>query len=146
MEKKMRVLIAEPEKAPYPLCMENTQKAVSDFLGGSCEALMFPEKEVLLFYNDQGRAIGPPPNRAMPGDERYLCGTFLLCGFQGVFLKSLTPVPLSEYLHLLSNPDIRLNFGENRIEFVPVLNGRSHSDTDESGVDIEHEVKDGGAS
>ena len=80
----MKILIIEPEKAPYTKSINGTLKEMQSIVGGTIQVLYpFPE-EVALVCNDEGKLTGLPANRGLfdESGELYdiICGTFFICG------------------------------------------------------------------
>ena len=100
--KTMKVLIVEPEKAPYaaeiPTGLESLQKQV----GGLIQALYLAD--AALICNDEGKLIGLPWNRPLFDEEGKLydiiAGTFLVAGLKEDDFGSLTDAQIRKYTEL----------------------------------------------
>ena len=100
--KTMKVLIVEPEKAPYaaeiPAGLESLQKQV----GGLIQALYLAD--AALICNDEGKLIGLPWNRPLFDEEGKLydiiAGTFLMAGLTEDDFGSLTDEQIQKYTEL----------------------------------------------
>ena len=98
----MKVLIVEPEKAPYaaeiPTGLESLQKQV----GGLIQALYL--SDVALICNDEGKLIGLPWNRPLFDEDGNLydiiAGTFLVVGLTEDDFGSLTDEQIRKYTEL----------------------------------------------
>lgn len=80
----MKILIIEPEKAPYTKVINNTLKEMQNIVDGTIQVLYPFSEEVALVCNDEGKLIGLPANRGLfdESGELYdiICGTFFICG------------------------------------------------------------------
>ena len=73
MNQKIDILIVEPGKEPRLSTVTNDLETL-------------------------GKNMGLPPNRPNPADsEDAICGTFLLCSFEGDRFTSLTPAQQMEF-------------------------------------------------
>ena len=104
MAKEINVLIVEAGKAPRPAKVLNTMDTFAEIVGGPVEAGCYLPQRVMLIRNENGKALGLPPNRANPRAEDYIAGTFLLCGFEGDSFTSLTPAQQMEFQEYFAKP------------------------------------------
>ena len=104
MAKEINVLIVEAGKAPRPAKVLNTMDTFAEIVGGPVEAGCYLPQRVMLIRNENGKALGLPPNRANPRAEDYIAGTFLLCGFEGDSFTSLTPAQQVEFQEYFAKP------------------------------------------
>lgn len=83
MNEKIRVLIVEPEKAPYESEIESSLTAMQMIVGGMIQAVYPFEEPVALVCNDEGKLLGMPLNRGLFMENilyDVIAGTFLICG------------------------------------------------------------------
>lgn len=80
---KIKVLVVEPQKAPYVKEIENTLEAKQEIVGGLIEQLISPKDDVAIILNEEGKIHNLPMNRALYGPDMkpidIIHGTFLLC-------------------------------------------------------------------
>lgn len=80
---KIKVLVVEPQKAPYVKEIENTLEAKQEIVGGWIEQLTLPKDDVAIILNEEGKIHNLPMNRALYGPDMkpidIIHGTFLLC-------------------------------------------------------------------
>ena len=81
--KKIRVLIVEPNKAPYVKEIENTLESKQEIVGGWIEQLRLPKDDAVIILNEEGKINNLPYNRALYDSDGkpidIICGTFLIC-------------------------------------------------------------------
>lgn len=80
----MKVVIVEPLREPYEKEIDPSLQSMQGIVGGTIQAIYpFPDQEIALICNDDGKLIQLIPNRALYDEEGYLfdiiCGTFFLC-------------------------------------------------------------------
>ena len=83
MNEKIRVLIVEPEKAPYESEIESSLTAMQTVVGGMIQAVYPFEEPVALVCNDEGKLLGMPLHRGLFMENilyDVIAGTFLICG------------------------------------------------------------------
>lgn len=116
----MRVVVCEPgeyariadiEYAPRPFdfeVVEFADGAIREIVGDTLAALLsrcLPwDDNVALIYNDRFLLDGSMPNREVGGT--LICGTFLICGFEGYDYASLTEEQAKRYCKELYSPRI----------------------------------------
>ena len=80
---KIKVLVVEPQKAPYVKEIDNTLEAKQEIVGGLIEQLISPKDDVAIILNEEGKLLNLPMNRALYGPDKQpidiIRGTFLLC-------------------------------------------------------------------
>ena len=104
MAQEINVLIVEAGKVPRPAKVLNTMETFAEIVGGPVEAGCYLPQRVMLIRNENGKALGLPPNRANPRAKDYIAGTFLLCGFEGDSFTSLTPAQQMEFQEYFAKP------------------------------------------
>ena len=98
MDQKINVLIVEPGKEPRPSTVTDNLETLQQIVGGPIEAGCYLPQRVMLICNGEGKNMGLPPNRPNPNDsEDYICGTFLLCSFEGEHFASLSPAQQTRF-------------------------------------------------
>ena len=98
MANKIDILVVEPCEAPRPAQVEDTLEAFQQIVGGPIEAGCYLPQRVMLICNGEGKNMGLPPNRPNPTDsEDTICGTFLLCSFEGERFASLSPAQQTQF-------------------------------------------------
>ena len=98
MDQKIDVLIVEPGKGPRLTTVADDLEHLQQIVGGPIEAGCYLPQRVMLICNGEGKNMGLPPNRPNPTDsEDTICGTFLLCGFEGERFASLSPAQQTQF-------------------------------------------------
>lgn len=98
MDQKINILIVEPGKEPRPAAVEDTLEAFQQIVGGPIEAGCYLPQRVMLICNGEGKNMNLPPNRPNPTDSTdTICGTFLLCSFEGERFASLSAAQQAEF-------------------------------------------------
>ena len=111
MDQKINVLIVEPGKEPRPVTVTDNLETLQQIVGGSIEAGCYLPHRVMLICNGEGKLMGLPPNRPNPNDSTdYICGTFLLCSFEGEHFASLTPAQQAQFQEYFALSRLRSAF------------------------------------
>ncbi len=98
MDRTIDVLIVEPGKNPCPSTIADNLETLQQIVGGPIEAGSYLPQRVMLICNGEGKNMGLPPNRPNPADSTdTICGTFLLCSFEGEHFASLTPAQQTQF-------------------------------------------------
>ncbi len=98
MNQKIDILIVEPGKEPRLSTVTNDLETLQQIVGGPIEAGCYLPQRVMLICNTDGKNMGLLPNRPNPADSTdAICGTFLLCSFEGDRFTSLTPAQQMEF-------------------------------------------------
>ena len=101
----MLVLMVEPGKAPDRLELNPGLEAMQEAVGGLIQILYPFAEPVALVYNEEGKLLGLPANRALRAESGtvydIVCGTFFLCGAppDSDTLGSLTDCPVWKICH-----------------------------------------------
>ena len=94
-ENTLSVLQIAPEQYPKQIEIDNDLKALQQAVGGSIGATYPFDDPVAIVYNDDGKLMGLPLNRALRDEhgEAYdvIAGTFLVVGLGEEDFASLTP-------------------------------------------------------
>ena len=108
----MKVLIVEPGQYPREADIEPTLEAKQKIVGGLIDvAYPFPDDNVCVVLNDEGKLMGLPLNRAL-GDYDVIAGTFFVCGYNEENFVGLTPEQFTRYEKFYHDPpDALWHFG-----------------------------------
>lgn len=109
----MKVLIVEPGQYPREADIEPTLEAKRKIVGGLIDvAYPFPDDNVCVVLNDEGKLMGLPLNRAL-GDYDIIAGTFFVCGCNEENFVGLTPEQFTRYEKFYHDPQLfhRTPFG-----------------------------------
>lgn len=81
-EKKISVVLVEPNKYPEVVEIEDTLEAMQKIVGGCIEQYMPFDDEVAIICNDEGKLNGLPLNRAICTENKkildIIAGTFFI--------------------------------------------------------------------
>ncbi|MBE5745972.1 MAG: DUF3846 domain-containing protein [Clostridiales bacterium] len=81
-KKTLRVLIKEPDKAPYVKEIEDTLEAKQEIVGGLIECVEMPDmRNVDLFVNEEGKLDNLKGNFWLPEYEDCVVGTCFMVGY-----------------------------------------------------------------
>ena len=98
MDQKIDVLIVEPGKEPRLTTVADDLENLQQIVGGPIEAGCYLPQRVMLVCNGEGKNMGLPLNRPNPTDSTdTICGTFLLCSFEGERFASLSAAQQAEF-------------------------------------------------
>ena len=103
----MKVVIVEPEKAPYEAELPDTLEAMQDVVGGHIEIAYPFSDRACIVCNETGLLDGLPLNRAVNA-ETIIAGTFFVCGLGEEDLKSLSKEQVQTYLKRFRYPEVFL--------------------------------------
>ena len=124
-EKKMLdVLLVKPNEHPRNVSigaeLEDLQQAVGGSIGASYP---FADDPVAIVYNDDGKLMGLPLNRALRDEDGQMydavAGTFLVVGLGEKDFASLTPELAQKYEKHFHQPEAFIKLGK-RLLVVPV--------------------------
>ena len=111
----LSVLQIAPGQHPQQVEIDNDLKALQQAVGGSIGASYPFEDPVAIVYNDDGKLMGLPLNRALRDEngEMYdaVAGTFLVVGLGEEDFASLTPEMAQKYEQLFHQPEAFLKLG-----------------------------------
>ena len=124
VENTLSVLKIAPGQFPQQVEIDSDlkalQEAVGGFIGASCP---FADDPVAIVYNDDGKLMGLPLNRALRDEDGQMydavAGTFLVVGLGEEDFASLTPELAQKYEQLFHQPEAFLKLG-NRLLVLPV--------------------------
>ena len=94
MKEDLRILMVEPQKAPYEASIPHELTAMQQAVGGLIEVVRNGDG-TLLVCNEEGKLLGMAGNRRIPGD--VLAGPFFVVGDAGETFRSLTEEELERY-------------------------------------------------
>jgi len=79
IQRKLNVLLVEPNKLPKKITINNTLEEKQKLVGGNIEYAYIQDKnDVVLICNEEGKILGLPFNRDIGWD--IIAGTFLVVG------------------------------------------------------------------
>ena len=123
-ENTLSVLKIAPGQHPQQVEIDNDLKALQEAVGGFIGASYpFSDDPVAIVYNDDGKLMGLPLNRALRDEDGQMydavAGTFLVVGLGEEDFASLTPELAQKYEQLFHQPETFLKLG-NRLLVLPV--------------------------
>ena len=123
-ENTLSVLKIAPGQYPQQVEIDNDLNALQQAVGGTIAAVYpFADDPVAIVYNDNGKLMGLPLNRALRDEDGQMydavAGTFLVVGLGEEDFASLTPEMAQKYEQLFHQPEAFLKLG-NRLLVLPV--------------------------
>ena len=122
-ENTLSVLKIAPGQYPQQVEIDNDLKALQQAVGGSIGASYPFEDPVAIVYNDDGKLMRLPLNRALRDENGQIydavAGDFLVVGLGEEDFASLTPEMAQKYEQLFHQPEAFLKLG-NRLLVLPV--------------------------
>ena len=123
-ENTLSVLKIAPGQFPQQVEIDSDLKALQEAVGGFIGASYpFADDPVAIVYNDDGKLMGLPLNRALRDEDGLMydavAGTFLVVGLGEEDFASLTPELAQKYEQLFHQPEAFLKLG-NRLLVLPV--------------------------
>ena len=123
-ENTLSVLQISPGQYPKQVKIDNDLKTLQQAVGGSIGASYpFADDPVAIVYNDDGKLMGLPLNRALRDEDGQMydavAGTFLVVGLGEKDFASLTPELAQKYEQLFHQPEAFLKLG-NRLLVLSV--------------------------
>lgn len=114
MQRKIRVLVVEPNELPKEEMIDNTLKAKQDLVGGDIEYVSRDYySDVIFICNEEGKLRGLPFNRDIGQD--IIAGPFIIVGDDPEIGedRSLTDEQIKKYQNIfneksISNTNIKL--------------------------------------
>ena len=124
VENTLSVLKIAPGQFPQQVEIDSDLKALQEAVGGFIGASYpFADDPVAIVYNDDGKLMGLPLNRALRDEDGQMydavAGTFLVVGLGEEDFASLTPKLAQKYEQLFHQPEAFLKLG-NRLLVLPV--------------------------
>ena len=136
-EKKMLdVLLVKPNEHPRNVSigaeLEDLQQAVGGSIGASYP---FADDPVAIVYNDDGKLMGLPLNRALRDEDGQMydavAGTFLVVGLGEEDFASLSPELAQKYEEHFHQPEAFLPLGR-RLMVIPVPDESVQNDAEKA--------------
>ena len=122
-ESTLSVLQISPGQYPKQVEISDELKALQQAVGGSIGATYPFDDPVAIVYNDDGKLLGLPLNRALRDEhgEAYdvIAGTFLVVGLSEEDFASLTPELAEKFEKQFHQPESFIPLGR-RMLVVPV--------------------------
>ena len=122
-ENTLSVLQIAPGQYPKQVEIDNDLKALQQAVGGSIGATYPFDDPVAIVYNDDGKLMGLPLNRALRDEhgEAYdvVAGTFLVVGLDEEDFGSLSPDLAEKFEKQFHQPESFIPLGR-RMLVVPV--------------------------
>ena len=124
VENTLSVLKIAPGQFPQQVEIDSDLKALQEAVGGFIGASYpFADDPVAIVYNDDGKLMGLPLNRALRDEDGQMydavAGTFLVVGLGEEDFASLSPEMAQKYEQLFHQPEAFLKLG-NRLLVLPV--------------------------
>ena len=114
-ENTLSVLKIAPGQYPQQVEIDNDLKTLQQAVGGSIGASYPFEDPVAIVYNDDGKLMGLPLNRALRDEDGQMydavAGTFLVVGLGEEDFASLTPEMAQKYERLFHQPEDFIRLG-----------------------------------
>ena len=114
-ENTLSVLKIAPGQHPQQVEIDYDLKALQQAVGGSIGASYPFEDPVAIVYNDDGKLMGLPLNRALRDENGQMydavAGDFLVVGLGEEDFASLTPELAQKYEQLFHQPEAFLKLG-----------------------------------
>ena len=136
------VLIVLPQQKLHPT--QQDLKALQQAVGGSIGASYPFEDPVAIVYNDDGKLMGLPLNRALWDEDGLMydvvAGTFLVVGLGEEDFVSLSPELTQKYEEEFHQPEAFLPLGR-RLMVIPVPDESVQNDAEKavSKPPVEHD-------
>ena len=120
-ENTLSVLKIAPGQYPQQVEIDNDLKALQQAVGGSIGASYPFEDPVAIVYNDDGKLMGLPLNRALRDEDGQMydavAGTFLVVGLGEEDFASLSPELTQKYEELFHQPETFIRLGDHLMAF-----------------------------
>lgn len=114
-ESTLSVLQIAPGQYPKQIAIDNDLKALQQAVGGSIGATYPFDDLVAIVYNDDGKLMGLPLNRALRDEhgEAYdvIAGTFLVVGLDEEDFAPLTPELAEKFEKKFHQPEDFIRLG-----------------------------------
>ena len=107
MQRKIKVLVVEPNELPKEEMIENTLKAKQDLVGGNIEYVSRDcYSDVIFICNEEGKLLGLPFNRDIGQD--IIAGPFIIVGDDPEIGedRSLTDEQIKNYQNIFNEKSI----------------------------------------
>ena len=135
-EKKMLdVLLVKPNEHPQNISIGAELKDLQEAVGGSIDAVYPFADPVAIVYNDDGKLMGLPLNRALWDEDGLMydviAGTFLVVGLGEEDFVSLSPELAQKYEEHFHQPEAFLPLGR-RLMVIPVPDESVQNDAEKA--------------
>ena len=132
----LTVLEIAPGQYPKQVEIDPDLKALQQAVGGSIGASYpFADDPVAIIYNDDGKLMGLPLNRALRDEDGQMydavAGTFLVVGLGEEDFASLTPELAQKYEEHFHQPEAFLPLGR-RLMVIPVPDESVQNDAEKA--------------
>lgn len=131
----LSVLQIAPGQHPKPIKIDNDLKALQQAVGGSIGASYPFEDPVAIVYNDDGKLMGLPLNRALRDENGQMydaiAGDFLVVGLGEEDFVSLSPELAQKYEEHFHQPEAFLPLGR-RLMVIPVPDESVQNDAEKA--------------
>ena len=112
-EKRMKILVVEPGKAPYVREIAHGLNAMQQVVGGPIQAVYPFQDSAALVCHEEGKLLKLPLNRALRTEDGtvydMISGPFSVCGLAGDSFASLTEEQIQRYMSIFRRPEQFLN-------------------------------------
>ena len=120
----LSVLQISPGQHPKPIKIDNDLKALQQAVGGSIGASYPFEDPVAIVYNDDGKLMGLPLNRALRDEDGdiydIVSGTFLVVGLTEDNFGSLSGELAIKFSQAFKQPESFAKLGD-KIVVIPMI-------------------------
>ena len=143
-ENTLTVLEIVPGQYPKQVEIDPDLKSLQQAVGGNIGASYPFSDPVAIVYNDDGKLMGLPLNRALRDEDGQIydavAGTFLVVGLGEEDFASLTPELAQKYEEEFHQPEAFLPLGR-RLMVIPVPDESIRSDAEKavSKPSVEHD-------
>ena len=113
----MQVVVVEPKKKPMVQDIGSDLESMQRIVGGSIQAIYPFDEPVALIFNEEGKLLNLPLNRALRDDEGnvydIISGTFFLCAAppDSEHFAGLSDQQAKAYMERFATPEMFLNVG-----------------------------------
>ena len=109
MAEKIKVLMIEPQKAPYMKEIESSLESLQREVGGYIEAVYPYEDPCAIICGEESKLNGSPYNRALRDDDGeiydIIAGPFMIVGLGEEDFTSLDEKLIPKYTELFKTPE-----------------------------------------
>ena len=134
-KEKLDVLLVQPGAYPQKVSIGTDLKDLQDAVGGTITATYPFTDPVAIVYNDDGKLMGLPLNRALWDEDGLMydviAGTFLLVGLGEEDFVSLSPELAQKYEEEFHQPEAFLPLGH-RLMVIPVPDESVQNDAEKA--------------
>ena len=134
-KEKLDVLLVQPGAYPQKVSIGTDLKDLQDAVGGTITATYPFTDPVAIVYNDDGKLMGLPLNRALWDEDGLMydviAGTFLLVGLGEEDFVSLSPELAQKYEEEFHQPEAFLPLGR-RLMVIPVPDESVQNDAEKA--------------